>query len=105
MSGFKETDSLQIFILIRPFFNRTTAHLNRIGITFARPDVVQMTSAYIRLLKLRLGCLRRTLRFHLMILRLTDVNVRFWLYYGTAAFCRTNHVESGAANLADSWLK
>jgi len=35
----------------------------------------------------------------------TGVGVRLWLYYGTAAFHRTDHVESGAADLADPWLK
>jgi len=105
MFGFKETDSPQIFILIRSLPGRAIAHLNRIGITLARPHVVQMTSAYVRLLKLRLGRPRRALRFLLMTQRWTDVDVRFWLYYGTAAFRRTNHVESGTADLADPRLK
>jgi len=107
-----ETDSLWILISIRLLRDRVTiwsssrlACLNRIGITFARPHVIQMTSTRVCLLELHLGRSRQLLQRFQMISRWTDLDIRFWLYYSAAAFRRANHMESGPADLPDSWLK
>lgn len=82
------------------------ARSNRAGVTLARPHVIQMTSARIRRLELHLGCPRRwrwrLWRFSMILW--PGLRVRFWLYYGTTAFRRADHVE-GAADLADPRLK